>query len=103
MMYEDDVPTCRPCTDSFIAHDSRLVLSLVFQAINIYNEAGRFQQAGKMLKEVGEIHEKNREFPAAVDALQQAAEFLQVNYCCGKSVFTTLKGTSVQFILVRDM
>lgn len=51
----------------------------MFQAVAIYNESGRFQQAGKMLKEVGEIHETNRNFPDAVDALQQAAEFLQVN------------------------
>lgn len=56
---------------------STLAIESYTKAINIYNEAGRFQQAGKMLKEVGEIHEKNREFPAAVDALQQAAEFLQ--------------------------
>lgn len=48
------------------------------QAIAIYNETGRFQQAGKMLKEIGEIHEKNRDYLAAVDALQRAAEYLQV-------------------------
>ena len=49
------------------------------QAIAIYNVSGRFQQAGKMLMEVGEIHESEQEYESAVDALQQAAEYLMVS------------------------
>eukprot|EP00903_Cladosiphon_okamuranus_P005768 g5718.t1 len=61
------------------------------KAIAIYNESGRFQQAGKMLQEVGEIYEGEGEYDAAVDALQQAAEYLagegstsQANACLNK-------------------
>lgn len=54
-------------------------MCVFFQAIAIYNETGRFQQAGKTLKEVAELHEKNREFRQAVEAYQQAADFLQVS------------------------
>ncbi|CAN0231770.1 unnamed protein product, partial [Laminaria digitata] len=61
------------------------------KAIAIYNVSGRFQQAGKMLMEVGEIHESEQEYESAVDALQQAAEYLagegstsQANSCLVK-------------------
>lgn len=50
------------------------------KAIAIYNESGRFQQAGKMLQEVGEIYEAEREYDDAVQALQQAAEYLAVRW-----------------------
>lgn len=50
------------------------------KAISIYNESGRFQQAGKMLQEVGEIYEAEGDYDAAVDALQQAAEYLAVRH-----------------------
>lgn len=53
-------------------------LGAALKAISIYNETGRFQQAGKMLQEVGDIHESEGEMEAAVDALQQAAEYLAV-------------------------
>lgn len=56
------------------------VINRMFQkAIAIYNESGRFQQAGKMLQEVGEIYEAEGLTGDAVDALQQAAEYLAVS------------------------
>ncbi|CAN0557148.1 unnamed protein product, partial [Ectocarpus sp. 8 AP-2014] len=46
------------------------------KAIAIYNESGRFQQAGKMLQEVGEIYEAEGMTDDAVNSLQQASEYL---------------------------
>ncbi|CAM9875343.1 unnamed protein product [Pylaiella littoralis] len=61
------------------------------KAIDIYNVTGRFQQAGKMLQEVGEIHETEKDYGLAIEALEQAAEYLgsegsasQANACLSK-------------------
>ncbi|CAN0370833.1 unnamed protein product, partial [Hapterophycus canaliculatus] len=60
-------------------------------AIGIYTDSGRFQQAGKMLQEVGDIFESEGDFESAVDALQRAADYLagegstsQANACLVK-------------------
>lgn len=49
------------------------------QAIEIYNETGRFQQAGKMYAEIGEIYQADGKFSEAVEALEAGAELLVVS------------------------
>ncbi|CAM9922123.1 unnamed protein product [Ectocarpus sp. 12 AP-2014] len=55
------------------------------KAIAIYNESGRFQQAGKMLQEVGEIYEAEGMTDDAVNSLQQASEYLAGEGCVSQA------------------
>ncbi|CAM9702241.1 unnamed protein product [Ectocarpus fasciculatus] len=55
------------------------------KAIAIYNESGRFQQAGKMLQEVGEIYEAEGMAEDAVNSLQQASEYLAGEGCVSQA------------------
>ena len=48
------------------------------QAIEIFNESGRFQQAGKMLTEIGDIYKEEGNYSEAVEAWQEASDYLAV-------------------------
>ncbi len=54
-------------------------VSIRGKAIEIYSESGRFLQAGKMLQEVGEIFESEKDFDNAINAFQEAADYLTVS------------------------
>ncbi|CAM9636680.1 unnamed protein product [Ectocarpus sp. 6 AP-2014] len=70
---------CRKSVEPSSAVDALL------KAIAIYNESGRFQQAGKMLQEVGEIYEAEGMTDDAVNSLQQASEYLAGEGCVSQS------------------
>lgn len=60
-------------------------------AVTHYSEMGRFGQAAKLLKEIGEIYEADSNYPDALDVYKTAAEFFQgenqtqgANQCLGK-------------------
>lgn len=48
------------------------------QAIDIFEETGRFQQAGKMYTEIGDIYQADGNFEEAVEALHKGADLLVV-------------------------
>ncbi|CAM9958138.1 unnamed protein product [Ascophyllum nodosum] len=61
------------------------------KAIEIFNESGRFQQAGKMLTEIGDIYKEEGNYSEAVEAWQEASDYLasensssQANACLVK-------------------
>jgi alpha-soluble NSF attachment protein len=44
-------------------------------AIRLYTEAARFQQCARLTKEVAEMHEADKNFPAALESFGAAADF----------------------------
>lgn len=44
-------------------------------AIRLYTDAARFQQCARLTKDVAEMHEAAKDYPAAVESYMQAADF----------------------------